>query len=223
VNNNYLAIIGTILFASGILVLFILLFRLARIIYTSNKDRARPRYKKYYQWFRLAAVLGALILVFSAEMFFWVSGQLRSYQVVTPSKALCSLHLYTPADRLPRLIYSAVDERGNELVEVFPVQDAQVRLTGEIIEWTPLLENIGLGKFFKLTSVEFVRTDSISDTAQEFNTPIHQGSMPLFQRLSGWADRLSLATTKTVQTPVFSPDTNFSYDVFISGEELVLK
>jgi len=171
----------------------------------------------------MVAVLGAFILVFSAEMLFWVSGQLRSYQVVAPDKALCSLHLYTPADRLPRLIYSAIDERGNELVEVFPVQDAQVRLTGEMIEWAPLLKNIGLDKFFKLTSIEFVHTDSISDTAQEYITPIHQGSMPLFRRLSGWPGRLSLATTKTVQTPVFIPDTSFAYDLFIRGEELVLK
>jgi hypothetical protein len=222
VNNNYLAIIAAALFAIGILTLLILLIRLAYIIYTST-DRSRQRSRKRVEYTHLMIVLSALVVVFAAQSIFWISGQLRNYQVVYPGKALCSLDLYTPADRLPRLIYSIVDEEGNELVEVFPVRDARVRLSGEIITWPPLFKRLGLGTFFKLTNVEFVRTDSISDTTEEFVTPIHQGSMPLFRRLSGWPGWLSIASTKTVKTPVFTADSTFSYDIYVSGDKLVLR
>ncbi len=219
VNHTYLPIVGTVLFTAGILVLFLLLYHLLRRLYSQRGfTRLRPRNRA--SMYRLMAVLLGLVFVLGAQLVFWVSGELYSYKIVRAGEALCSLDIYTPADGQPRLIYSTVDERGNELVEVFPVHGPQVRVAGEIIEWPAW---IGLGKFFKMTAVEFVRTDSFGNTVTSSSAAIHQGSMPIFQRLSGWLSRLSIAQARTAQTSVFTADSTFSYNIFVKGNKLILE
>ena len=222
VNHTHLPIIGATLFGIGLVTLVTVLGYQVWNLYHPG-DRNRTYAKHTADIVRLSAVLGGLVFVLGGELLFWVSGQLRSYQLVQPNKPLCTLDVYTPADRLPRLVYSIVDEKGRELVEVFPVKKAKMKVMGEMIEWPVWLSKLGLGRHFKLTKVEFIRPNFVADSADTFSTPIHLGSMPLFQRLSHIPKGLSFANTRTFETPLLTADSNFSYRVFIRGDKLVLE
>ena len=221
-NQTHLPIIGATLFGAGLLSLIGVLGYQVWSLY-HPRDRNRTYYNHAADIIRLSAVLSGLVFVLAGEMVFWVGNQLRHYQFVQPGRALCTLDVYTPADRLPRLVYSIVDEKGRELVEVFPVRKAQMRVLGELIEWPAWMSKLGLGKHFKLTKVEFLRPEIAADSADTFSTPIHQGSMPLFQRLSQFPKGLSFAVTKTFETPLLTADSNFSCRVFLRGDKLVLE
>ena len=221
-NHTYLPIIGATLFGAGLLSLVSVLGYQVWTLY-HPRDRNRTFYKHTADIARLSAVLGGLVFVLAGEMTFWVGNQLRHYQLVQPGRALCTLDIYTPADRLPRLVYSIVDEQGRELVEVFPVKKAKMKVLGELIEWPSWMSRLGLSKHFKLTKVEFIRPGFAPDSADTFSTAIHQGSMLLFQRLSHFPKGLSVALTKTFETPLLTADSNFSYRVFLRGDQLVLE
>ena len=218
-SHTYLPIIGVVLFSAGILILLTLLFRIVRKLY-SYREFARSYYENQASLLRFIAVLVALVLVFGAQLAFWISGELNNYCALTPQEAACSLDIYTPADGVPRLIYSVRDEENHELVEVFALREAQMRVIGEIIEWPPWM---GLGTYFKLTEVEFLRPSLLGTPITAYSRPIHQGSMPIFKRLSGWPKRMSLARTTTIQTPILPTDTNAFYSVFVRDDKLVLE
>ncbi|MCP4707473.1 MAG: hypothetical protein GY869_02510 [Planctomycetes bacterium] len=109
------------------------------------------------------------------------------------------------------------------MVEVFPVRDSRMRITGEIIEWPKWLSPLGLGTFVKLTEVEFVRNGAYGDIVPTSSVPIHRGSSPVFQRLAGWPSKLSLARTRIVQTPVLATNNDLSYAVSLKNGQLVLE
>ena len=210
------------MFTAGILVFSVVLFLLLRQL-QAQREVMRPRARKRAGLYRLIFMLAGLALVLLAQPIFWVSGQLRAYKLIRPGEPFCFLDIYTPADRVPRLIYSTTGESGDELVEVFPVRDSSMRITGEIIEWPEWLAPLGLGTFFKLTRVEFVRVGPFGETTATCSRTIHRGSMPIFRRLAGWPSKLSLAHTRIVQTPVLDADNDLSYNVFIKNGELVLE
>ncbi len=220
--NTSLPILATTLFSFGCLILIGLLIHLIHRV-RSDRDYTPRRLRGRMGTARLLTTLGALVLILAAQPIFWVSSQLRSYKVLHPGQQLCALDVYTPADRLPRLIYSTRGDRGEELVEVFPVRDARMRINGELIEWPGWLAPFGLRKFFKLTSVEFFEDGSVEDSILTFSTPIHQGSMPLFDFLSRWPDKIALAQTKQLSTPIIAAESDFSRAVFLKNEELVLE
>jgi len=219
VNHTHLPIIGVVLFSTGILILLFLLYRIIHRLYY-HADFTRTYYRNQADLFRFVAVLLALVLVFSAQVAFWISDELHSYKTLRPREAVCSLDIYTPADGLPRLIYTVHNEDGHELVEVFPIRETKMRVIGEIIEWPSW---IGLEKYFKLTEVEFLRTNLLGTPITSYSKSIHQGSMPIFQRLSGWPKRMSIVRTKTLQTPVLHADTNVFYNVYVRNDKLILE
>ncbi len=220
--NLHLPLIGTALFATGLLTLFYLLFHLAWSLYVAD-ERTLPSRRKRVGLYRLVAMLISLILIFAGQLSFWFSSQLRNYTAIQPKTPLCTLDIYTPADHLPRLIYSTLNANGNELVEVFPMRDSRMRVTGEIIDWPEWLKKFGAERYFKLTGVEFVDIGEWGDTSATFSIAIHRGSMPIYRRLSGWPSRLSLASTKTVHTPILTADTNTAYNVVLRNDHLVLE
>ena len=167
-------------------------------------------------------ILG-LVLVFSAHPIFWVSEQLRIYQPARSDKSICTLDIYTPADRIPRLVYSMIGNSGNELVEVIPVRDTKMRITGEVIEWPKWLAPLGLGTYIKLTEVEFVHAGEYGEIITTSSAPVHRGSMPVFRRLTGWPRKFALADTRTIQTSVLPVGTNLSYTVYWKNGQLTLQ
>ncbi len=168
-------------------------------------------------------IIFGLGLVFCAQPVFWVSDQLRAYKIINPGDSFCSLDIYTPADQVPRLIYSITGSTGNELVEVFPIRDTKMRIIGEVIEWPKWLSPLGLNTFVKLTDVEFVRSGEYGDIVTTSSVPIHRGSTSAFSQLSGWPSKLSLARTRTLQSPVLLAGSDLSYSVKLENGQLVFE
>jgi hypothetical protein len=204
------------------IVLLALLFVLLRYMY-SQRDVIRPRFRKRAGLFRLAALILGLVLVLGAQPVFWISSQLGNYTLIDSSDSFCSLDIYTPADRVPRLIYSIIGGSGNELVEVFPVRETKMRITGEVIEWAQWLSPLGLGTFVKLTGVEFVRPGEYGDIVATSSVPMHRGSFPAFQQLTGWPSKLSLTRTRNVQSEVLRTDSDLLYTVSLKDGQLTLE
>ncbi len=221
-NNTHLPLFATVLFSAGFIVLLSLLFVLLRFMY-SQRDIIRPRHRKGAGLYRMVSLVFGLVLVLGAQPVFWISGQLGNYKPINSGDSFCSLDIYTPADRVPRLIYSIAGGSGNELVEVLTVRDAKMRINGEVIEWAKWLSPLGLGTYVKLTGVEFVRTGEYGDEVATSSAALHRGSSSAFRQLAGWPSKLSLAQVRTVQSDVLAATSDASYSVLLENGQLIVK
>lgn len=219
-----LPILAATFFLVGVGALVLLMLNILRELRDDPRNRRLANAVKWRIDLKRAVVIVLAVgLIGAANVTFWVNGQLRLYSPVVPGIPLGTITIMQESGSLPRLVYSSIDREGREALEVFPVRDANFRLKGEVIRWSPALKYFGLGDHFKVSRIDFYPLSDTAGTNVTFGVNVRQGSSSLFQRIVWLHNWLPFVDVDTMETGVWNANGEYSRNIYLYSDRLVAK
>lgn len=219
-----LPILAATFFLVGVGALVFLMLNILRELRADSRNRRLANAVKWRIDLRRALVIMlAVSMIGAANMTFWVNSQLRLYSPIVPGIPLGTITIMQQSGSLPRLVYSSIDRQGREALEVFPVRDANFRLKGEVIRWSPTLKYLGLGDHFKISRIDFYPLSDTEGANATFGVNVRQGSSNLFQRIVSLHRWLPFVEVDTMETNVWDANSEYSRNIYIYADHLVAK
>jgi len=219
-----LPILATTFFLVGVGALLLLMLNILRELRADQRNRRLINAVKWRIDLKRGIVLiGAIGVIVASNITFWVNSQLRLYSPVVPGLPLGTITIMHESGSLPRLVYASIDREGREALEVFPVRDANFRLKGEVIRWSPTLKYFGLGEHFKLSRIDFYPLSDPDGVNATYGVNVRQGSSGLFQRLVELNSWLPFVEVDTMETSIWDANAEYSRNIYLYADRLVAK
>jgi hypothetical protein len=221
-----LPIIASASFLLGLGALLILLVQILRIARLGKREKKYRLIGWQSDLRRGLIIVVALMAVSAGNMVFWVNHELRMYLPMHEGMPLGMISTLNPEHpkELPRVIYSTTDESGNQTFEVFGRRTLTFRVFGERISWSKKLAKLGLEDFFKVTRLEFMPDEMLTDPERTpYVSSVRHGSTDLYASISKFDSWLPFVSIDTLASLPISPPTDYSGNLYVDGSVLVLR
>lgn len=221
-----LPIIASASFLLGLGALLILLVQILRIARLGKREKKYRLIGWQSDMRRGLIVVAALMAVSAGNMVFWVNRELRMYLPMHEGMPLGMISTLNPEHpkELPRVIYSTTDESGSQTFEVFGRRTPTFRVFGERIRWSKRLAKLGLEDFFKVTRLEFLPDEMLTDPERTpYVSTVRHGSTDLYAGIRSFDSWLPFVTIDTLVSLPIAPPTDYSGNLYVENSVLVLR
>ncbi len=215
-----LSILATVFFVAGMAVVLWLFFRIIRRLRQQSTLITLSR--KRMPVVKALVLVAGIGLIVIAQLLFWISGNLKAFTPLDPSKPIAAISFRQPEKSDPIMSLATRKSDSDQMISCDINMRSEVAvLEVEILRFPKSFSVLDIKDSYRISSVKFI--DAQSDSQSELSERRIQQDV---ESLWGFFDRLSavlpvIRATKIMSNPLQFEDAG-ELEVYVSESQIVL-